>query len=244
MGLMWINFIRRIFHQDLTTFIFLILFFLTIDTHSAFAQNFYKEKTPRIHTAGAGIGPSFIIADNGGRYNNLSFAINPSGALFYSKRLSSHWNIRATSGVQIIESHGEYPLRIQDFWRQQGSAIRFTGTAYYLDLMPTIQLSPFFHHMTRSKINFSGGIGIGVLGTFSKLYFNMAEDSPATKQRLLTMILPIRSTLTYKLNPYSDLSLEGTVILTLSDEIDGNVGSNQFNDNLVQLQLMYIRYLK
>jgi hypothetical protein len=221
----------------------LFLYFYMAGSH-LHAQNFYKERSGRDQTVGVGIGPSFIFADNGGIYKKLNFPIRPTYSFHYGKRVNSFWQIRATAGMQGIGSGGDYPIEVLQIWDVRKSAFRFSGTAIYADVMPLVQLMPFFNHMDRSNFNWYGGIGLGFVQASTTLFYSMSQNTPSRKQRLFTASFPIRSGVSYRLGDFGDLSLEGSLLLTLTDQIDGNIGYNKFGDHLIQLQLQYTRYLK
>ncbi len=227
--------------------IWLCLFLAIISTSAGnhlFAQNFYKERSGRNQTMGAGIGPGFIFADNGGIYRDLNFTLKPALSVHYGRRLNSWWQLRATAGIQGLRSGGDYPIDVLQVWDLRRSAFRFSGTALYADVMPMIQLRPFFNHMDRPTFNWYGGIGIGFLQASTTLYYSMSQNSPSRTQRLLTASFPVRSGVSYRLGDYGDISLEGSLILTMTDEIDGNRGYNKLGDHLINIQLQYTRYLK
>jgi len=208
------------------------------------AQNFYKERAGRNQTVGAGIGPGFIFADNGGIYRDFNFSLKPALSAHYGRRINSLLQLRATAGIQGLRSGGDYPVDVLQVWDLRKSAFRFSGTALYADVMPIIQLFPFVNHMDRPTFNWYGGIGIGFLQATSTLYYSMNQNSPSRKQRLLTASFPVRSGVSYRLGDFGDISLEGSLLLTMTDQIDGNSGYNRFGDHLINIQLQYTRYLK
>ena len=217
---------------------------LTSSGNHLLAQNFYKERSGRNQTLGAGIGPGFIFADNGGIYRDFNFALKPALSAHYGRRINSFWQLRATAGIQGLRSGGEYPVDVLQVWDVRKSAFRFSGTALYADVMPMIQLFPFVNHMDRPTFNWYGGIGIGILQASTTLYYNMSQNSPSRKQRLLTASFPVRSGVSYRLGDFGDISLEGSLLLTMTDQVDGNSGYNKFGDHLINIQLQYTRYLK
>jgi hypothetical protein len=217
---------------------------LMMESSQLYAQNFYKERSGRNQTFGAGIGPSLIFADNGGIYRELDFKLKPSFSLHYGKRMSSFWQLRATAGIQSLSSGGNYPIGVLQVWDVRNSAFRFSGTALYADVMPIIQLMPFFNHMDRTAFNFYGGIGVGFVQASTTLFYSMTLNNPSQKQRLLTASFPVRSGVNYRLGDYGDISLEGSLLLTLTDQIDGNTGYNKLGDHLINFQLQYTRYFK
>lgn len=215
------------------------LFFYSV---SAKTQNFYKEKISRDQILSIGLGPSFAYLDNGGQYRSFNFEIKPSAALSYIKKLTNSFELRATSGFQSISSGGNPPGLITDFWASQGSSFTVIGQVIYVDLMPSLYLFSVDNHMNRPSVNLYGGIGFGVKHLITKQSKSFNMEAPIVKSNMTTSYIPVRSGLSWRVGPYSDLAGEGTMILTFSDNLDGNVGSNRFGDHLFQAQLVFRRY--
>ena len=212
-------------------------------TQSTLAQSFYKERIPRNNTISFGLGPSFIYAETGGQYSNFDFSIKPALSLAYTKKINPLINLQATTGMQWIGSGGSPSQNAFDQWLANESAISFSGQAYYLDFMPMLNLMPFFHHMQRSYINFYGGIGIGVMQARTKRYYTLEENSREYIAIFPTAYVPIRSGMSYRISNIYDICLEGSMLLTFSDDLDGNQNWNGFNDHLFQIQLIFKKYL-
>jgi len=53
----------------------------------------------------------------------------------------------------------------------------------------------------------------------------------------------VKAGVSYRFDLYTDIALEGTVMFTFSDKIDGNVGFNRFNDYPMIGQIVVRRYL-
>jgi hypothetical protein len=209
-----------------------------------YGQNFYKEIIPKTDIVSFGIGPSFIYADNGGQYRALNFEINPAASLSYTKKLNSRFAIKSTAGLQIIESGGNPSQTVQDRWRSTGGAFSFKGQAYYLDVMPTMYLLPFYSHMNRSLINLYGGLGIGLVHVNRSQSFSFDEADMDSRATTTTGYIPIRAGINFRLSELSDLALEGTILYVFSDNLDGNENFNRYNDHMAQAQIVFKRFLK
>ncbi|MCE7055847.1 hypothetical protein LZF95_14295 [Algoriphagus sp. AGSA1] len=219
------------------TAVFLLFVSMTMS-----AQNFYKEKQPRDNIFSIGVGPSIAYMDNGGQYRSLNFEYRPSVSASLTKRLTDRYEIRATGGVQRISSGGNPSTETRNMWAAHSSSFTAIGTAYYFDVMPSMYLIPFANHMNRSMFNFYVGLGLGVMHTSTKQTKSFSKEEAPTREQITTGYVPVRGAVTYTLGAYSDLALEGTLLATFTDNIDGNVGFNKFGDHLLQAQIVYRRY--
>jgi hypothetical protein len=223
-------------------YLFLFLLFLVFNW-TAQAQSFYKERLPRNNSFAVGVGPSFIYADIGGQYSLFDFAINPALSLSYAKRINPLISLQATTGMQWIENGGNPTQAVINEWLANESAIRFSGQAYFIDLMPMFTLFPYHHHMQRNYLNFYGGMGIGVLQARTKRYYTQEENSREYIANFPTAYIPIRAGMSYRIGNVYDICLEGSMLLTFSDDLDGNQNWNKFNDHLFQIQFILKKYL-
>ncbi|UJP63503.1 hypothetical protein [Mongoliitalea daihaiensis] len=226
-------------HLAKNSFLILIFWGVTLTLH---AQSFYKELTPRTSVLSIGVGPSFIYADNGAQYHQKNFEINPAASIAYILRFHNHWGLQTTTGLQIIESGGTPGLAPIRRWQETGGAFRFNGLAYFADVMPTFYLMPYFNHMNRPLVNIYVGTGIGIIHVDRKEYFSFDPSEQPSKASITSGYIPVRGGIDLKLSSFSDLSLEGTILFSFSDYLDGNAGYNSFYDHLFQMQIKY-KYL-
>lgn len=212
-----------------------------MNVSDTFGQNFFKYKAQANHSIMIGAGPSFIYADNGGRFTDFNFRFNPAFTAAYSKSFNENLDIRINFGHQRIGVREATNQERIDTWNSNNAAIGFTGYANFLDIMPTYKLIGTAYPLIRPEFNFHVGTGVGVLQSRTNLQYG--DGQPNRNQTLMSLYVPVRAGLTYQLNPKTDLILEGSILLTLTDEIDGNIGYNRFNDHLFQFQIMVKRYL-
>lgn len=213
--------------------------------HFSTAQNFNKDRLPRVNMVYGGLGPSLMYADNGGGLRNLAVKIRPAASIAYSRKINSYLDVKGTFGFQMLESQspGYFSDSALYRWRETGQAIGMKGNALHFDVMPVFHLIPYETHIERTDFNFYAGIGIGLM-TINKEEARLVNNLPEVTDHSLTIAyVPIRGGISYRIGPHSDLSLEGTFLATFSDEIDGNVGFNRFNDHLFQAQIVFKRYL-
>ena len=226
----------------LKTKIFLIIFFIVTLSSSSFGQSFYQERVSRNHIFTFGVGPSFAYLDNGGQYRAWNFEFTPSASVAYTKKLNARFDLRGTAGIQGISSGGNPSRYVLENWKKNEAAFTANGAAWYLDVMPSMNLIAFANHMDRSKVNLYGGFGIGYLFVNTKQTKSFSPDEIPTNERISTAYIPVRAGLSLTLGPYSDIAGEGTMFFTFTDNLDGNVGFNRFGDHLAQAQLVYRRY--
>ncbi|WP_192346223.1 hypothetical protein [Algoriphagus sp. Y33] len=221
---------------------FPIVIFFLLASMDLFAQNFYKEKQARDNIFSIGVGPSFSYMDNGGQYRSLKFEIKPSVSASLTKRLTDRFELRATGGVQWISSGGNPVSEVTNMWAANNSSFTAVGRAYYFDVMPSMYSIPFVNHMNRSMFNLYGGLGLGVMHTITDQAKSFGEEEVPQRKKITTGYVPIRAGLSYTLGPFSDIALEGTMLATFTDNLDGNIGFNKFGDHLVQGQIVFRRY--
>lgn len=206
------------------------------------AQSFYTERISRNNIFSIGIGPSFAYMDNGGQYRAVNFEIKPSFSASLIKRLNPRFDLRSTAGVQWISSGGDPNSIVKDIWAANSSSFTVQGQGVYFDIMPSLNIVPFSNHMHRSRWNLYGGLGIGVMNVNTKQSENFSTSEATTKEKVTTAYIPVRAGLSYRIGPYSDIAGEGTMFFTFTDNLDGNVGFNRFNDHLAQAQIVYRMY--
>jgi hypothetical protein len=227
-------------HNLVKTITLLLLLF---GAGSLSAQNFNRNLISRDNILTIGVGPSFAYLDNGGPYKSFKFEMEPSFSLAFTKKLNPTFDIRSTVGFQKIESGGNPNMYVQEHWTRNSSSFSATGPSYYFDVMPSMNIVKFSHHMNRSFVNVYGGFGLGVLHSKTSQTKSFDIDEEPTKHSITTGYVPIRAGLSFRVGPYSDIAGEGTVLWTFTDNLDGNVGYNRFGDHLFQAQIVYRRYL-
>lgn len=219
-----------------------IFFILFLSSTNISAQNFYRERNSRDHIVTIGLGPSFAYLDNGGQYRSMNFAIKPAFSLALTKKLTSMMELRTTTGIQWISSGGNPSVAVTDQWYFANASFTAKGPAYYFDMMPSFYLIPFQNHMYRTKVNLYGGVGLGVMQVATEQTKSFSLEEKPLKSNITTGYVPVRAGLSLRLGPYSDISGEGTMLWTFSDNLDGSVGFNRWGDHLFQAQIVYRRF--
>ncbi|EPR65116.1 hypothetical protein [Cyclobacterium qasimii] len=227
------------------TSFFVVLLTTGLFITSANGQNFYKEKVPRNSFLQAGVGLGTIYADNAGGVRNLTLLLRPGLSFTYGKKIHKHWDVRANIGYQRYKSQDAsyYGPTIVQTWIARDQAVTSKNNLLFLDVIPSFYLFSSENHTRRSKINVYGGAGIGLLmnsNQTTKIDFNGTSNHKDTQ---LTGYIPLKGGLSYRLDIYTDIAFEGTLMLTFSDNLDGNEGYNRLNDHPMIGQIVIRRYL-
>lgn len=215
---------------------------VVMQVNTVHGQNFYKEKISRDNFLQAGIGLGTVYADNFGSIRKLDFILRPGLSFTYGRKFHKHLDIRANFGYQRYRSKDldYYPPILTESWLSTNQAITSKNNLLYLDISPNFYLFGSNNHAFRKKINVYGGTGLGLLLNFKKTSndgINNQKDMHAVGY------IPFRGGLSYSYNLYTDIALEGTLLWTFSDDIDGNVGYNRLNDLPLLGQIVIRRYL-
>ncbi|WP_209332225.1 hypothetical protein [Lunatimonas salinarum] len=236
--------LRPNLHQRLIGMALAILF-LAFFGMNAEAQSFYKEKVPRENYLQAGFGPSFVYADNGGALGRLDFNVRPAFSVSYGRSIKPILDIRATVGYQFYKSReaSYYNSSIINEWADANQAIESTSNIIFADIMPTFSLFKQEGHTYRNSVNLYAGAGLGFLMAISSETMLKNEGTYMENKVRPAVYIPVRGGVSYRLDLYSDISLEGGMLMSLSDKIDGVQNYNAFTDILFQGKVVYRRYL-
>jgi len=226
---------------------FLLLLMLCVSAHTASAQ--YTRDNVSV-----AIGPAMLYGDNAGRYKQFRFDVSPALSLSYGREVSNEFDIRATVGVQLIDSgdYGMNSLRAENRSAAENQAIHFTGQAFFLDVMPVYLFNPTPPGYVGYEFNYYAGAGLGIL------YSNRVDQIPVHRERFTDPILleeennqsiavyiPLRAGISTNLEGMWDIGIEGTVITAFPSNVDGNTIKHKFIplDMLLQFQVTLKRYL-
>jgi hypothetical protein len=224
--------------------VFLMVLSLVLVTTIANAQSLYRDRYERKHAISLGIGPSFIYGDNTGVFNEGDFKWKPALTLAYSNKIHNRIALQLSLGTQWLETGGPERTWAVDAWQASGGVFTFTGQAFYGDFMPIVYLIPYDTHMNRGRFNAYIGSGIGYVYVSREDRFSFDESAPVVPGTATSFYIPGLIGLSYSIGSLTDLSLEIKGMFSFSDELDGNVGYNQFNDHFVQTQLVLRRLLR
>jgi hypothetical protein len=230
-------------HLISTFTIAFIAMVLNIDV--AYGQNFYKEKISRDNFLQVGIGLGTLYADNLGGLRMLDFKLRPGISASYGRKIHKHFDIRANVGYQRYRSQDidYYPATVTQSWQTNNQAFASKNNLLYFDVAPNFYLFGADNHAFRSRINAYGGTGLGMLLNFKKTTNVTLNGVSNNKGLQAVAYIPFRAGISYSYNLYTDIALEGSLMMTFSDTLDGNEGFNRLNDIPIFGQIIIKRYL-
>jgi len=129
------------------------------------------------------------------------------------------------------------------YWAETTDAVETRSNIIFMDVVPTAHLFKFTNHALRRDFNIYAGAGLGFLMAINREERYKNEQTYQENKIRSSFYVPLRGGITYRLGLYDDISLEGSLLLTFSDKIEGTSNFNRFNDHLLQGQLVYRRYL-
>ncbi len=208
-------------------------------------QNFHREKISRDNYYQIGIGPSMMYADNAGSIRNFENLIRPSFSVAGGKKIKPFLDLRATLGYQYYQSQSRsyFGNSVLEIWGILDKAVETQSNVVFADVMPIIHLIPFHNHALRRKIDLYGGMGLGFVTAINQEYRLRNEHLFKENKVRTSIYVPLRGGISYRIGLYSDISLEGSLLLTFSDLLVGNDGHNRYNDHYLQGQVVFRRYL-
>lgn len=220
-------------------YIFIMLFFLLAD--NLVGQSFYREKNPKTISYQVGLGAGTFFSAPRPSYDSIVNQRLPVLSLALGKRIGSHLNLKSTFSFQPYSSKEFIPNPSDN---SSTLSPIFNGYNYAFDFMPSFNLIPSYHHMSRPVVDFNLGIGAGFLLTYrtEKLFFN--EKYYEFNLFESSVYIPIRASLSFRFGMVSDLILEGTFLNTFLDE-NRSLGEIKKNsDHFAQLIVAYRRFIR
>jgi hypothetical protein len=220
----------------------LILFFISWFSFSGSsrAQSFYKEKNPKTIFCQVGLGAGTFFSAPRPSYDSIVNEKLPALSLAVGKRIGSHLSLKSTFSFQPFSSK-EYIA--SDNGRGSLEPI-FNGYNYAFDIMPSVNLLPSFHHMSRPIVDLNVGLGLGYLLTYrtekfffnEKYYeFNLFEHSA---------YIPVRASLSFRLGIVTDLMIEGAFFNTFLDDNRSVTEIRKDSDHFGQVNFVYRRFIR
>lgn len=204
------------------------------------AQSFYKEKNPKTIFYQIGLGAGTFYSAPRPSYDSIVNEKLPVLSVAVGKRMGSHLSLKSNFSFQPFSSK-EYVIS-----EEGNSSLEpiFNGYNYAVDITPTFNLLPNFHHVSRPIIDFNLGIGLGYLLTYrtekfffnEKYYeFNLFEHS---------VYIPVLTSLSFRLGKVSDLVIEGAFFNTFLDSNRGVTEIKKDSDHFGQLNFVYRRFIR
>jgi hypothetical protein len=217
--------------------VFIFALIMMVGSQRVSAQNFNYQMLDRPWAVEVGVGPGWTYADNSSAFRRASFALLPAASASLTKNISHLLSVRGTLGFQMMEGNFNADLSRKMRMGQEQNAYHFEGNAYYFDLMPVVNFIGGPNHVNRSQVNLFAGLGAGLLYSDASYDIMDGEVSRNVPNSMLLPIVPVRAGVRYRFRPLWDLGLEGSLLLTFTDDLDGHRGYNRFNDYPMNLML-------
>lgn len=222
------------------TLIFLFIVF-TFISQDLLGQNFYIEKIPKrdYYKMGVGLGKFFTSPRE-----NLIEVENKFGPFIsvgIGRKYSKHFSLNANASFQHFSSNG---LQLNERSGEVSKNQIFSGFSLAFDVMPELNLIPYYHHLDKPKVDVQVGVGLGFLqsGRLERIVLSNEEFRIQTYKT--SPYIPLRTTLVINTGLLSNISLEGSFFYTFINE-DLNLSEFQFNaDHFGQIVIVYKCYFK
>jgi hypothetical protein len=215
----------------------LFAFFFLVE--ESFSQNFYSENNPKtiFFDLGLGVG-TFFPAPRPNTFQVIN-RTKPTINLGLGKRIGNHFSLKSNFSYQGFRSFGLVvnPKGINDI------GDLFSGNMISFDLMPTVNLMPTAHHLTRAKVDLNLGIGIGYIATQTKEIFSFQDLEYEFNFLAHNIFIPVRASTTYRIGNMSDVSLEGAFFVTRLDPESKLTEFKRNSNHFAQLNFVYRRYV-
>jgi hypothetical protein len=207
---------------------------------TSFCQNFYKENQPKTITVQVGLGAGTFYAAPRPFIDSLVSQVMPVLYLGVGKRIGSHLSMNSNLSFQ---SYGNKQYLIDDLGERSIKPF-YQGLSYAFEITPTFNLIPTYHHLNRPKMDFTLGLGIGYLATNRAEKFTFQDKEYTFNFLEHSAYIPIRSSISYKMDAWSDLAIEGVLFYTKLQETSSIIDFEQYGDHFAQLNLVYRRLMK
>lgn len=200
-------------------------------------QNFYKENKPKTLSVFIGLGAGTFYAAPRPYTDSLVDQMMPALSLGLEKRLGGHISIKSQASFQAF-GNKEYSIS------EETVKPLYQGISYAWELTPKFNLMPNHHHLNRSKMDFSLGVGVGYLANYTAEKFTFQDKEYTFNFLEHSAYIPIRSSISFSIDSWSDLAVEGVFFHTFLEEGSSISSFNQYGDHFAQVNLVYRRLIK
>jgi hypothetical protein len=225
---------------SLLTFQIGLTMFLGLLSFGLLAQNFYKENEPKTLSVKIGLGAGTFYAAPRPLIDSLVSQVMPVLSLGVGKHLGSHLSLNSNLSFQ---SYGNKQYSIDDLGESSIKPL-YQGVSYAFEVTPTFNLMPTLHNLKRPKMDFTLGIGIGYLATYRAEKFTFQEKEYTFNFLEDATYIPIRSSISFSLDSWSNLAVEGVFFHTFLEEGNSISSFKQHGNHFAQLNLVYRRLIK
>lgn len=200
-------------------------------------QNFYKENKPKTLSVFVGIGAGTFYPAPRSFIDSLVNQVMPLLSLGVEKRLGRNFSVKSQTSFQVF-GNKEYSIS------EEIVKPLYQGISYALEITPTLNLMPTYHHLNRSKMDFTLGIGLGYLVNYKAEKFTFQDKEYTFNFLEHSAYIPLRSSIIFKIDSWSDLAIEGVFLHTFLEDGNSIFSFKQYGDHFAQLNLVYRRLIK
>jgi len=207
---------------------------------SLFSQSFYREREPKTDYFRLGFGAATFFSAPRRGYGEIKGSLRPSVNLGIGRKYSEYFSLGATASFNPFSN---YEL-LNDNSSTLNETVVFSGYQYAVDITPTLNLIPSYHHMSRPFFNLNLGLGLGYLLTYKTERFKFEEKEYEFSFFESSVYFPIRTNFSFKIGPLSDLELEGVFFYTFLNNSSTRKEFEIDGDHFGQLNLNFKKYFK
>jgi hypothetical protein len=201
-------------------------------------QNFYKENKSKTLSLFVGFGAGTFYSAPRPFTDSLVDQVMPVASLGLEKRLGGHFSVKSQASFQAF-GNKEYSIS------EETVKPLYQGISYAWEITPTFNLIPTHHHLNRSKMDFTLGVGIGYLVNYTAEKFTFQDKEYTFNFLEHSAYIPIRSSIIFSIDSWSDLAVEGVFFHTFLEEERSSISSfNHYGDHFAQVNLVYRRLIK
>lgn len=200
-------------------------------------QNFFKENKPKTLSVFVGLGAGTFYAAPRPFTDSLVDQVMPVVSLGLEKRIGGHISIKSQASFQAF-GNKEYSIS------EETVKPLYQGISYAWELTPTFNLMLTHHHLTRSKMDFSLGVGVGYLANYTAEKFTFQDKEYTFNFLEHSAYIPIRSSIIFNIDSWNDLAVEGVFFHTFLEEGSSISSFKLYGDHFAQVNLVYRRLIK
>lgn len=200
-------------------------------------QSYYKENKPKTLSVLVGLGAGIFYAAPRPYTDSLVDQMMPALSLGLEKRIGGHISIKSQANFQAF-GNKEYSIS------EETVKPLYQGISYAWELTPTFNLMPTHHHLNRSKMDFSLGVGVGYLANYTAEKFTFQNKEYTFNFLEHSAYIPIRSSIILRIDSWSDLAVEGVFFHTFLEKGSSISSFNHYGDHFAQVNLVYRRLIK
>ncbi len=200
-------------------------------------QNYYQENKPKTLSVFIGLGAGTFYPAPRPFTDSLVDQMMPVLSLGLEKRLGGHLSIKSQVSFQAF-GNKEYSIS------EEIVKPLYQGLSYAWELTPMFNLMPTHHHLNRTKMDFALGVGVGYLANYTAEKFTFQEKDYTFNFLEHSAYIPIRSSIIFSIDYWTDLAVEGVFFNTFFGEGSSISSFKKYGDHFAQLNLVYRRLIR